>query len=631
MCNRLLRKDRTPIVSASDHSFQQSDQPEANGLEGCIPGGAELQLPVEAVLVGGRSAPGLATAMDLVGILSGVEETAYTWDMVTDSMDWESNVRSVLGVRGIADIAMGSSFQFLIAAEHVTRRQTMFQAQSADHTSAQAEMPSMAGGIPYRVQYRFLPQGRRSVKSLWLEDHGRWWTDANGRPLRARGVIRVLNERYIEEQRQLFRSDQDELTGQLNRIRLTEALAAVIARSERTDQSAAFMIASINNLSIINATFGFDVGDAVIASVGQVIQSKLRGGDSIGRYSSNKFGIILNECGPGSMQVAADRFIAAVKQTGFKSLECPISSTISIGGLLLPQHAQTVPAAITRALEALDVARSGRRDAFVAYEPSTAKDSLRQRNIAIANDVASALDENRMRLVLQPIVGSKSRKPAFYECLLRMLKPDGTVIGAGEFIEFAEQLGMSRQIDRRTLELAAGLLKKHPGVTLSLNVSSRTCADPDWLVLLHRLTGGQPQITKRLIVEITETTAISDLDQTVAFVDTLKEMGCRVAIDDFGAGYTSFRTLKHLNCDIVKLDGAFVKNVVSDASDRIFVRMMSELGTAFRMETVAEWVTDGPTADIVEDLGITYLQGFHFGMPMNVEDLDNDVPLAAAG
>ncbi len=618
-------------MSPSDHSSRHLELSEDSGLSIVPVGEDDAALPIEAELTGERTQPVVATAMDLVGILSGVEETAYTWDMVADTMDWESNVGSVLGVRGAKSIASGSSFQFLIAAEHVTRRQALFLPQSGDAAAIVSAMPSTAGGFPYRVQYRFLPQGRRSSKSLWLEDHGRWWADAEGRPMRARGVIRVLNERYIEEQRLLFRSDQDELTGQLNRIRLTEALAAVIGRAERTEQGAAFMIASINNLSIINATFGFDVGDAVIASVGQVIQSKLRGGDSIGRYSSNKFGIILNECGPGSMQVAAERFITAVKQAGFKQLECPISSTISIGGLLLPQHAHTVPAAITRSLEALDIARSGRRDSFVAYEPSPAKDSLRQRNIAIANDVASALDENRMRLVLQPIVCSKSRQPAFYECLLRMLKPDGTVIGAGEFIEFAEQLGMSRQIDRRTLELSVGLLKRHADVKLSLNVSSRTCADPDWLVLLHRLTGGQKQITKRLIVEITETTAISDLDQTVTFVDTLKEMGCRVAIDDFGAGYTSFRNLKHLNCDIVKLDGAFVKNVVTDASDRIFVRMMSELGTAFGMETVAEWVTDGPTADIVEQLGITYLQGYHFGMPMDVSELDRDVPIAAAG
>lgn len=615
-------------VSAPDHTAELLPANETAGSALQAPA-MDADLPVEADLAGAANPPPVATAIDLVGILSGVEETAYTWDMASDIMEWESNVASVLSIRSAQAVATGARFQFLIAAEHVTRRQSLFVPETAADLPAQNRLPQSSSGMPYRVQYRFLPHGRRSAKSIWLEDHGRWWADASGKPARARGVVRVLNERYLEEQKMLYRNDQDELTGQLNRIRLTEALAAGISRAERMGQPAAFLIASINNLSIINENFGFDVGDAVIASVGHLIQSRLRGGDSIGRYSSNKFGIILNECGPGAMQVAAERFLKAVRQASFRSSDCPIASSISIGAVQIPHHAHNVPLAVSRALQALDKARVGRTDAFVAFEPSPAKESLRQRNISIANEVASALDENRMRLVLQPIVASATRQPDFYECLVRIVKPDGTQIGAGEFIEFAEQLGMSRSIDRRTLELAVDLLKRHPDVKLSLNVSTRTCADPDWLVLLHKLTGGQARLTRRLIVEITETSAIHDLDQTIAFVDTLKEMGCRVAIDDFGAGYTSFRTLKHLNCDLVKLDGAFVKNVVNDPSDRIFVRMMSELGAAFGMATVAEWVTDGPTADIVAGLGITYMQGFHFGKPFEVSELDAFSPAKA--
>lgn len=593
----------------------------AGAENGAGPPVAGEELLTEAELPASGAGLPLAAAIDLVGILSGVEETAYAWDMVTDTIDWESNVASVLGVHSAKDVATGGAFQFLIAAEHVTRRQCAFSPDSTHTTAINDGQHPAACGHAYRVHYRFLPHGRRSSKLVWLEDHGRWWPDEQGRPARARGVIRVLNESYAEEKRALHRNDQDELTGQLNRIRLTEALAAVIARAERTRKSAAFLIASINNLSVINENFGFDVGDAVISSVGNVIQTQLRGGDSLGRYSANKFGIILNECGPGAMQIAAERLLKAVRRSSFKSSNCPISSTISIGAVQLPSQAHNVPTAVSRALQALEKARNIRHDAYVAWEPSPSKESARLRNIKIANEVAAALEENRMHLVLQPIVRSGSHEPAFYECLLRMLKPDGTVIGAGEFIEFAEQLGMSRLIDRRTLELAVDLLKKNPEVTLSLNVSSLTCGDPEWLVLLHRLTGGRAQITKRLIVEITETTAIGDLDQTIAFVDTLKEMGCRVAIDDFGAGYTSFRNLKLLNCDLVKIDGAFVKNLVSDASDRVFVRMMAELSQAFGMETVAEWVTDGPTAEIAESLGITYLQGFHFGRPIEAEAL----------
>ena len=132
---------------------------------------------------------------------------------------------------------------------------------------------------------------------------------------------------------------------------------------------------------------------------------------------------------------------------------------------------------------------------------------------------------------------------------------------------------------------------------------------------LHRLTAGS-RLTERLTIEITETAAIQDLDQSVAFVDTLKELGCRVAVDDFGAGYTSFKNLKHLAVDMVKIDGAFVKNLARDKSDQVFIKVMADLARNLGMESVAEWVGDDATARLLADAGIDYLQGFHFGEPV---------------
>ncbi|HZA01517.1 MAG TPA: GGDEF and EAL domain-containing protein, partial [Hyphomicrobiaceae bacterium] len=488
--------------------------------------------------------------------------------------------------------------------EHITRRQ---QAIGGDAT--------VGAGKAYRVQYRFMPGGRRNDVSLWLEDHGQWWPDADGRPARASGVVRIINERYREEQRLLYRSDHDELTGHLNRIRLTEALSAVIGRAQRMRQPCAFLIVAVNNLAVINETFGFDVGDEVIAATGRVIKKSMRGGDVIGRYSSNKFGIILNDCGPGAMRIASERFMKAVREATISTTLCQLSATTSIGGVLIPDHAKNVHQAISHALQALHSAKAKRGECVCSYEPSPQRESARKRNITIADEVISALDENRMQLALQPIVSTATRLPALYECLLRMAKADGTMVSAGEFIQMTEQLGLSRLIDRRTLELAVDLVRTHPELRLSLNVSGLTCNDHDWLVSLHRLTGGRRQLTERLTIEITETAAIDDLDQSIAFVDTLKEFGCRVAIDDFGAGYTSFKNLKHLAVDMVKIDGAFVKNLSQDASDRVFIKTMVELASTFGMETVAEWVGDEVTARILADTGITYLQGFHFGKP----------------
>ena len=563
-----------------------------------------------------------ASTIDLIGILSGVDETAYNWDFAADRVDWESNAPQVLGIKSVAEISSGTNFQFLIAPEHVARR---LQAIGADG------QVDAGKGVPYRIQYRFMPKGRRSDVSIWLEDHGRWWAGVGGKPAKARGVIRVINERYREEQRLLYRSDHDELTGQLNRIRLTEALDAVLARAQRTGQSCAFLMASVNNLAVINETFGFDVGDEIIAAAGRVIKEKLRGGDSIGRYSSNKFGIILNDCGPGAMRIAAERFMKAVRDATIRTTACRLSATVSIGGVLVADQAQSVHQALSHALHALDKARARRHDCFYAYEPSPLRESARKRNILVAEDVISALDQSRMMLALQPIVSSATHKPALYECLLRMQKPDGTIVSAGDFIEVAEQLGLSRLIDRRTLELSVALAKQHPDIHLSVNVSGLTCSDHDWLVALHRLTGGQRSVTKRLMIEITETTAIQDLDQSIAFVDTLKELGCRTAIDDFGAGYTSFRNLKHLAVDMVKIDGAFVKNLTQDASDRVFIRMMVELARNFGMETVAEWVIDQATADICASSGITYLQGFHFAKPFLASEYADQAARAKAG
>jgi diguanylate cyclase (GGDEF)-like protein len=552
-------------------------------------------------------------ALDLVDILSSVQETAYYWDIRSDRLEWESNAAEVLGTR-LKPPATGSDFNFLIAAEHIQRRQDAI-------AKARPGTGKPGSGGHFRVQYKFTPGGRRSEPSLWLEDHGRCWFDASGKPIKARGVIRVINDRYQEEQRLLHRSDHDELTGQLNRIRLTEALGAVVARAQRTGESCALLMVSVNNLSVINNNFGYDVGDEVIASVARLIRSRLRGGDTIGRYSSNKFGIILNDCGPGAMRIAAERFMKTVREATIRATGCQLSATISIGGVLLPDHATTAHQALSYALQALDKARAKRSEAFAVYESDAGHESVRQRNITMADEIISALEQNRMMIALQPIVASGTREPVLFECLLRMERPDGLQVSAGDFIEVAEQLGLSRLVDRRTLELAVEVLKKHPSIRLSVNVSGLTAGDHDWLVTLHRLTGGRRALTERLTIEITETAAIHDLDLSINFVDTLKELGCRVAIDDFGAGYTSFKNLKILNVDMVKIDGSFVKNLIEEPTNQVFIKSLVEIAETFGLETVAEWVTDEAVARAIEKAGITYMQGFHFGRPILASEL----------
>ena len=548
---------------------------------------------------------------DLVGVLSSVDETAYTWDLATDRIDWESNAAAVLGLDDATEIETGGGYDRLIAPEHGNVRAEAFQGGSAR---------TQVSGIPYRLQYRVLPRGQRSVP-VWIEDHGRWWPDEEGRPVRARGVVRVVADNVIEEQRLLYRNDHDELTGQLNRARLTDALNSLIARCTRSDGQAAFLMVAINNLAKVNETFGHHVGDEVIAAVVRAIKTKLRGGDTLGRYSANKFGVILHDCGAGAMRVAAERFMRAVRDLTIRTSGVQVQATVSIGGVILLEQAETVHQALSNALQALDRAKQQRLEGFVAYEPNSAADRLRQRNMAMVDEVICALGEGRMRLVLQPMVDTRTGAPRIYECLLRMQREDGEMVSAGQFIELAEQLGLSRVIDQRTLEMAVGLLKKHPHLTLSVNVSSLTANEPEWLSSLRSLTGEDRSITNRLIVEITETSVIVDMDMMKSFVDTLRELGCRIAIDDFGAGYTSFKNLKALKVDMVKIDGAFVRDMAADATDQAFIRTMVDIARTLKMETVAEWVGDETTVRLLTEAGVDYLQGFYYGAPIAPEDL----------
>ena len=559
------------------------------------------------------SIPVESDTFDLVGILSSVDATAYVWDGVRDTFTWESNALSVLRLKSLQTIASAAQFEGHIALEHMRRRHDALKGLGDD----QRPLP---GGHTFRVQYRFTPGDKRSGGTLWLEDSGRVWCGANGDVTRVRGVIRVIDEQHSHERMLLQRNDLDELTGQLNRTRLTEALDTVVAKAPETGQPVAFLMVAINNLAMINQTFGFEIGDQVIAAAANTLKSRLRGGDILGRYSANKFGIILNDCGPGAMRISADRFLKSVRDAVITTSSCQISATLSIGGVLVPDQAQSAQDALGNALQALDQAKQKRFDCFMAYEPNQTQETSRQRNIAIADEVSAALEQHRMVLMLQPIVDTKTLAVKHHECLLRMEKPDGTMVSAGEFIEIAEQLGMSRLIDMRTLDLAVDLLKRHPKLSLALNVSGLTPTNHDWLVRLHRLTGGRRALTERLVVEITETAAISDIDHTIAFVDALKELGCKTAIDDFGAGYTSFKNLKLLDVDMVKIDGAFIKNLATDPHDLVFIKALRDLAQSFEIETVAEWVQDQRTVDILREVGIDLLQGYFCGEPQPATD-----------
>lgn len=537
--------------------------------------------------------------------LDASEIAVYEWDIASDRITWSGNAGEVLKLSGQLDgISTGRDY---------ARRVNPDAGCSRYDAVMGSDQTDKGTGVVFRCEYALDTPGARN--GVWLEDAGRWFVGTDGRPGRVIGTVRDISARKQREYRLSYLASFDELTGNVNRARLRETLNETIAYCERYDRSAAFLLAGIDNLAMINEAYGFDVADQVIVAVARRLKSQLRQSDVLGRVAGNKFGIVLANCGTEEMPYTAERLMREVRETVIETDAGPVSASVSIGCVAMPQTARTAAEALARAEETLDRAKSARRGSYVIYRLSEQRESRRKRNIQLADQIVAALDEDRLCLAFQPIVSAKTGEHAMHECLLRMVRPDGEVVSAGEFIPVAEKLGLVRMIDHRVLELAVKTLTTYPDANLAINVSGMTAIDRTWIESMTGYLRAHMDIAPRLMVEITETVALSELDESERFVRALRDMGCRVAIDDFGAGYTSFRNLKALEVDMVKIDGSFVKGLVRSRDDQLFVQTLVHLAKNFRLPVVAEWVGNEDEVTLLRAYGVEYLQGFYLGEP----------------
>jgi diguanylate cyclase (GGDEF)-like protein len=535
-------------------------------------------------------------------ILASLGQAAFVWDIATDEMAWSDHLASVFPDIPAAALASGTAFSNLIEPARSIR------------TDALGHSPPTHGaeGAPYRIEYGV--RANISAPVLWIEESGSWFAGPDGKPVRVQGIVRIDNERHARDEQLVKLSRNDPLTGELNRTHLVASLAESIEEAVRFRSSCAFMLIGIDHLARINDAFGFDVADAVISEVATRIRARLRGGDVLGRFSGNKFGLILKNCTVDDMNVAAERFLAAIRGEVVPTKSGPVSVTASIGAVSVPRYARSTDEAINRAHETLDMAKRRRAGSFSLWRPNVERDAQRRVNIRVTDEIVTALNERRIVMAFEPVVDARSRNASFYECLVRMEQDDGQMLLAPDIVPVAEKLGLIRLVDHRVLELVVAELAASPNVRLSLNISPDTTMDPDWSATIESLMRAHPGVAERLIVEITETVAIQDVDDIRGFVTRLKNFGSQIAIDDFGAGYTSFRNLRKLGVDIVKIDGAFVQNIPRSADDRAFVQTLIDLARRLGIKTVAEWVQDEESAVMLRDWGCDYIQGRLIGL-----------------
>lgn len=535
--------------------------------------------------------------------LACAECLVYEWHVASDRITWGDNADMFFARFGVATPVSRSDLKLVADAEDVALiDRAVDEAAREEH--------------PFRVDFRVVgPDGA----IFWIEDRGATILDINKRPDRVIGVLSIVTDRKLREQRLAYLASYDELTGLFNRAFLLDELGAKSLQPGAA-QRCYFLLFGIDDLGAINSGYGFGVADQVIVSIGQRLKAALPGNAVVGRMAGNKFGAIVRADAAIDLNRFCGEILLSVSRTVVRTEAGPVSATLSIGAVAMPDHAETGQEALAAAEDALTRAKQQGRDCQVIFERAADEQTVRRRNVLIADQIVSALNERRVTLAYQPIVSAADERPAFWESLLRIIQRDGNLATAGDFIPVAERLGMIRLLDRRALELAVRELHNYGRLVLTLNVSAMTATDPIWARKMVSYLKDNAQVCSRLIVEITETYAITDLSESIRFVSELRALGCQVAIDDFGAGYTSFRNLRMLDVSLVKLDGSFIRNLHQSPDNQHFVRALIELARNLDIRTVAEWVDDQRDVDLLRSWGVDYLQGFYYGRPTLTPD-----------
>ena len=546
--------------------------------------------------------------LELEDILTAIRETAYRWDFASDRIDWAPNAETVLGVADPERIGKGRAFALLVDPEHAGPRYDGIT--GGPHVAPGTE-------LRYCLRYRFLPEGRRGRAAVWVEDTGVCSIDAEARPRLAQGTLRVIdNRRRDQEERLLYLGNHDELTGQLNRTRLTEELTRFLGTAGRTPAKGAFLLAGVNDLTLINETYGYDVGDEVITIVGRRIGRALRGRDCIGRFSSNKFGIVLQDCSAEGAEAIARRIMAAVRDSVIDTSVGAVATTLSVGAVLLPQHAGNAQAAIgPGAASARSRAQQPQRPAHPLYALRTARlrapprRGHRRRGGARAerppHDPRAAAD----RHLAQPRARAL-RMFAAHEAARRLDRLGRRVHPGGRAVR-ARQAG--RPPRARARHRAAAARRR----TSSSRSTSRRRPPPT----RNGCKGSRPFPARRPVLP--NGSPSRSPRRPPSPICTRPPNSWRRSRRSAAAWRSTISaraiprsaTLRLLGVDMVKIDGSFIQNLGTQAEDELFVRTLIDLAKSFGITTVGEWVGDEKTARLLEKAGVSYMQGYFFGAP----------------
>jgi diguanylate cyclase (GGDEF)-like protein/PAS domain S-box-containing protein len=443
-------------------------------------------------------------------------------------------------------------------------------------------------------------------------------------------IIRDVTERKRFETQLKHLADNDALTELYNRRRFEEELVEYGQYAARYSEGGAVLLLDLDRFKYVNDTHGHKAGDEVIRAVGSALRESVRKSDVVARLGGDEFAVLLKNAARGEAERVAGLMLETVRSRELPIAGQKVTMTTSIGVALFDSNDANVEDLLVEADLAMYAAKDAGGNRYEVSEADGQHLTSMQARLGWVDQIRRGLDEDRFVLFCQPIVHLATDEATQWELLLRLEGDDGELIPPAVFIPTAERFGMIQEIDMWVVKKAIHLLheQRHRpgGLRLEVNVSGKSMGDseiPDMVEREIAATGIDPS---RLVFEITETAAIANMEQARAFADRLTSLGCRFALDDFGAGFSSFYYLKYLPLNYLKIDGDFITSLTSSVTDQLVVQSMVDIARGMGMKTIAEFVEAKETATMLHEKGVDYSQGYYHGRPRAVSEEFGDTP-----
>ncbi|HBV22027.1 MAG TPA: EAL domain-containing protein, partial [Nitrosomonas sp.] len=433
----------------------------------------------------------------------------------------------------------------------------------------------------------------------------------------------ITHERKTAQQL-LYLAEHDPVTGLYNRHRFQKQLAFMINASQRNSNKFALLYFDLDEFKFINDTFGHGVGDSVLLRTANEISALVRGIEMFARVGGDEFALIAALGQADDISALPVRIITKIASIPFRFRSTNLRLTASVGVAIYPEHGNTTKDLTAHADAAMYQAKSLGKNTWSIYNPERTDSAKMVHRMNWSRRIGQALEQDLFELHFQGVHHIDIRKLSHFEVLVRMRDPAGSenLIMPGAFIPFAEKNAQIVEIDRWVLDRSIALLALYPELpTLAVNISGRSFDEPSLPDYINGKLNHYGINPARLIIELTETETVSDLHDAQRFIAAISQAGCRICLDDFGSGFSTFTYLKYLNVEILKIDGEFIQDLSNNHENQIIVKAMVNIAQGLEKLLVAEFVEDAETLGLLQSFGVQFAQGYYLDRPVSQGDM----------